>query len=575
MRLSGLFAALVLLGGCSLLPGIPKPAPTPPPVVEAPRPQGFVSAANPLAVEAGLKVLRDGGTAVDAAVAVQAVLGLVEPQSSGLGGGAFMLHYDARSGTVTAYDGRETAPAGATPDMFMGPDGKPLGFVQALLSGRATGVPGAVGMLALAHKEHGARPWSQLFADAEHLADGGFVVSPRLAAIIASPRAPQANTPDALAYFTRPDGKKYVAGDVLKNPAYADTIRRLAAKGPDAIYEGPIAEAIAARVRQGPLPGTLTAADIRAYQPREAAALCRPFRIYTVCTAPPPSSGVSLLQALLMLERTDIADRSPADPMGWLQIAEAERLMYADRDRFVADWPSVKTPVKGMLDPDYVAARAALIGDRVGPVPTAGNPKGASVYGPDRTREPAGTSHFVIVDRWGNAVSMTTTVESTFGTGRMVGGFFLNNQLTDFNFSPTDPDGVPAANAVAPGKRPRSSMSPVIVLDRNGRFVAALGSPGGSSILSYNLKALIGVFDWELSMQQAFDLPNLVARGDRFSSEPDRYPAGVVDGLKARGLVFNNTAGENSGLHGVIVRPGGVYEGGADSRREGVAKVLE
>ena len=570
MRLSGLLAALVLLGGCSLLPGKPDPAP----VAEAPRAQGFVAAANPLAVEAGLKVLREGGTAVDAAVAVQAVLGLVEPQSSGLGGGAFMVHYEARSGEVTAYDGRETAPAGATPDMFMGPDGKPISFIQAVLSGRATGVPGAVAMLAKAHHDHGARPWASLFSDAERLADEGFIVSPRLAGLIASPRVIENTAPDVIAYFTRPDGAKYAAGDRLRNPAYAKTVRDLALKGPEALYEGPLAEAIAARVQQGPLPGALTTADIRAYRPRVGKALCRPFRVYRVCTAPPPSSGVSLLQALMMLERTDIADRSPNDPVAWLQMAEAERLMYADRDRFVGDWPAVRTPVEGLLDPAYIASRAALIGDRTGPAPAAGNPPGAGVYAPDRTMEPAGTSHFVIVDRWGNVVSMTTTVESIFGSGRMVGGFFLNNQLTDFNFAPKDPDGVVAANSVAPGKRPRSSMSPVIVLDRDGRFVAALGSPGGSSILSYNLKALVGVFDWNLTMQQAFDLPNLVARGDRFSSEPDRYPAGVIEGLKARGLVFNNTAGENSGLHGVIVRPGGVYEGGADSRREGVARVL-
>ena len=575
MRLFGLFAVLVLLGGCSMIPGMPAREAPQPAAVEAPRPPGFVAAANPLAVEAGLKVLREGGTAVDAAVAVQAVLGLVEPQSSGLGGGAFMVHYNARSGAVTAYDGRETAPSGATPDMFMGPDGKPLSFVQALLSGRSTGVPGAVAMLAMAHKEHGARPWASLFGDAERLADEGFVVSPRLAGMIASPRVPENAAPDVIAYFTKPDGRKYAAGDVLKNPAYADSIRRLAAKGPEALYEVPLAEAIAARVRQGPLPGSLTVADMRAYRPRQAAALCRPFRVYRVCTAPPPSSGVSLLQALMMLERTDIADRSPADPVGWVQIAEAERLMYADRDRYVGDWPAVETPVKGLLDPDYIAGRAALIGERAGPAPAAGAPPGAGVFAPDRTREPAGTSHFVIVDRWGDVVSMTTTVESPFGSGRMVGGFFLNNQLTDFNFSPRDPDGVVAANAVAPGKRPRSSMAPVIVLDRDGRFVAALGSPGGSSILSYNLKALIGVFDWELTLQQAFDLPNLVARGDRFSSEPDRFPAGVVDGLKARGVVFSNTGGENSGLHGVIVRPGGVYEGGADDRREGVAKALQ
>lgn len=575
MRLSGLFAALVLLGGCSLLPGRAERTPPAPAVIEAPRPQGFVSAANPLAVEAGLKVLRDGGTAVDAAIAVQAVLGLVEPQSSGLGGGAFLVHYEARSREVTVYDGRETAPAGATPDMFLGPDRKPLGFFQAVVSGRATGAPGVVAMLARAHQDHGARPWGTLFADAERLADEGFIVSPRLAGFIASARLPQNSQPDVIAYFTRPDGKKYAAGDRLMNPAYARTLRDLAQKGPDALYEGPLADQIAARVRRAPLPGTLTAEDIRAYRPRVEKALCRPFRVYRVCTAPPPSSGVSLLQALMMLERTDIGDRSPADAVAWVKLAEAERLMYADRDRYVGDPAFVKTPVDGLLDPEYVASRAAMIGDRAGPPPSHGQPRGAVAFAPDRTLEPAGTSHFVIVDRWGNVVSMTTTVESPFGSGRMVGGFFLNNQLTDFNFAPRDADGSVAANAVAPGKRPRSSMAPVIVLDREGRFVAALGSPGGTSILSYNLKALIGVFDWDLTMQGAFDLPNLVARGDRFSSEPDRYPAGVVEALKARGVVFTNTGGENSGLHGVIVRSGGVYDGGADDRREGVAKTLE
>ena len=567
MRLIGLLAALVL-AGCSQLPrdGVVPPA-TP-----AAGPTTMVSAANPHAVDAGLRVLKEGGTAVDAAVAVQAVLGLVEPQSSSLGGGAFLVHYDARTRTVTAYDGRETAPAGARPDMFMGPDGKPLSYREALLSGRATGVPGAMAMLALAQKEHGRRPWSTLFSEAERLGDEGFIVSPRLAGYIASERVPQNAAPDVIRYFSKPDGGKLVAGDRLVNKAYAETVRALARDGVDALYEGPIAEAIVARTTQAPLAGTMTTADIRAYRPLKHEALCRPFRVYTVCVPPPPSSGVALLQGLMMLERTDIADRSAADPVGWVKLAEAERLLYADRDRYVGDPKFVDVPVRGLLDRAYVASRAKAIGDRVGPAPEAGTPPGAAARAKDRTLEPAGTSHFVIVDRWGNAVSMTTTVEAVFGTGRMVHGFFLNNQLTDFNFAPTEADGAPAANAVAPGKRPRSSMAPVIVLDREGRLVAALGSPGGTSILSYNLKALIGLFDWEMSLAEAFDLPNLVAKGTYFSSEPERYPPGVVEGLKARGLTFNNTAGENSGLHGVVVRPGGVLEGAADSRREGVAR---
>lgn len=562
----------LLLGGCSLLPGPFAPAGQA--AADAPRAPGMVSAANPLAVEAGLRVLREGGTAADAAVAVQAVLGLVEPQSSGLGGGAFMIYYDAASRKVTAYDGRETAPSGATPDMFLKADGKPMGYVEAILSGRSTGAPGVVAMLALAQKEHGKRPWSTLFDDAARLGEEGFIVSPRLAGYIGSGRVPQNAAPDVIGYFTKPDGTRYVAGDRLVNKAYANTVRSIAKDGPDALYEGPLAGAIAAKVRQDPTPGTLSVADIRAYQPRKGDALCRPFRVYTVCTASPPSSGVAVLQALMMLERTDIADRSPADPVAWVRLAEVERLMYADRDRYVGDEPFAGTPVEGLLAPDYVAARAALVGDRAGPAPKPGTPAGAGVRAPDRTLEPAGTSHFVIVDRWGNTVSMTTTVEAVFGSGRMVGGFFLNNQLTDFSFSPTEADGVPAANAVAPGKRPRSSMAPLIVLDRDGNLVAALGSPGGSAILSYNLKAMVGVFDWELSLQDAFDLPNLVARGDRFSSEAARYPEGVVDALKARGITFS-PGGENSGLHGVIVRPGGVLEGAADDRREGVAKAAE
>ena len=565
MRLFSLFAAL-LLAGCSLLP---RETAGPPLVAQA-GPSVMVATANPLATEAGLKVLRQGGSAIDAAVAVQAVLGLVEPQSSGLGGGSFMVYYDAAARSVTAYDGRETAPAGASPDMFLGPDGKPLPFVTAVLSGRSTGVPGAVAMLALAHKDHGARPWSTLFDDAARLASDGFTVSPRLAGMINGP-IPQSGAPDAVRYFTKADGARYQAGDTLRNAAYAATVRRLAAEGPSALYEGAIAEAIVARVKEGDLPGALTTADFKAYHPNRDKALCAPYRVYLVCTTRPASSGGALLQGLMLLERTDIATRGPGDPLGWLRLAEAERVMYADRDRFYGDPAFVDVPLKGLLKPAYVDARAKLIGDRAGPPPQAGNPDGAGVRGPDRTVEPGGTTHFVIVDAKGNVVSMTTTVESIFGSGRMVGGFFLNNQLTDFSFTPNDPDGAPAANAPAGGKRPRSSMSPVIVLDRQGRVVVALGSPGGTSILSYNLKALVGYLDWKLSLQEAFELPNLVARSARFSSEPARYPPGVVEGLAARGLVFNNTAGEASGLHGVAMTPNGLA-GAADSRREGVAK---
>jgi gamma-glutamyltranspeptidase/glutathione hydrolase len=567
---------IALLAGCAPLSAEARPPAAAPAPASAPayKPSGMVAAANPLAVEAGLRVLRDGGTAVDAAVAVQSVLSLVEPQSSGLGGGAFMVFYDAKTGKVTAYDGREKAPQGATPQLFLGPDGKPLNFVTAVLSGRSTGVPGAVGMLAQAQKEHGKAAWSTLFKDAEGLADNGFTVSPRLAGMINSPRIPQNTAPDVIAYFTKPNGQRYQAGDTLMNPAYAATLRDLAAKGSSALYEGPLAQKIVDRLHQGDLPSSMTLADLKAYKPRSADALCRPWKVYTVCVPNPQSSGVSVIQALMMLEHTDIAKRGPTDPVAWTLLAEAERVMYADRDRYVGDPSFVKVPVEGLLDPAYVAERAKLIGETAGPAPSFGQPKGAPVVGPDKTQEPAGTTHMVIVDPMGNVVSMTTTVESVFGSGRMVGGFFLNNQLTDFNFAPNDPDGVPGANAVAGGKRPRSSMVPIVVLDKDGRFLAAVGSPGGSAILSYNLKAMVGVFDWGLTMQQAINLPNLVARGDNFSADVEKFGPEMTAALQARGVAIRTGQNETSGLHGVIVRPGGVLEGGADPRREGVAKGL-
>ncbi|HEV2532816.1 gamma-glutamyltransferase [Phenylobacterium sp.] len=570
----GALASLITLGIAGAAPPAPVAAaqvPAAAPVRSAFAPHAMVAAANPMAVEAGLKVLRGGGSAVDAAVAVQATLGLVEPQSSGLGGGSFMVFYDAKTHKVTAYNGRERAPAGATPDMFLNPDGTPMNHGAAMVSGRSAGVPGAIAMLHLAQSQHGRLKWSQLFAEPERLADQGFPVPGRMAAAAAS-RAPQAQTPDAVAYFTKPDGTRYKQGDIIRNPAYAATLRKLAAEGPKAILEGPIAAAIVAKLRQGPVPGSMTLEDLKSYRPESGPALCRPYRQYEVCTPPAPSGGPSVLEALGILSHTDIAAHGPTDPQGWYLFAQASRLMYADRDRYMGDPEFVKTPTEGLLDPAYTAERATLIGAVAGPPPPPGKPRGAPDFGPDHTLEPGGTTHFTVVDAAGNVVSMTTTVESIFGDGRMVAGFFLNNQLTDFSFSPKQSDGAPAANAVAPRKRPRSAMSPTIILDRQGRFVAAVGSPGGPAIVAYDLKAVVGMVDWKLSLQQAIELPNMIAAGNFYATEPDKYPPAVVAGLAAKGMKLTGGFGaEASGLHGIEKVPGGL-RGAADPRREGISK---
>ena len=543
-----------------------QPAQRPPnPVVPYASGHGMVSAANPLAAEAGLKVLKAGGDAADAAVAMQAVLGLVEPQSSGPLGGAFMTYYDAKTRKVTSYIGREEAPAGATPDMFLGPDGRPMNFGTAILSGRSAGTPGVMKMLGDAHKAHGKLAWQGLFGDAIKLADNGFTISPRLGGFIANAGN---KSPDISAYFTKADGTLYRTGDLLKNPAYARSLQAIATEGAAALYTGSIAPQIVAKVHAEPVPGSMTLEDLKGYTTRISDALCQPYRAWIVCVPPPPSSGVALLQALSILEKTDIDKRGPADAQGWFLMAQAERLAYADRDRWVGDDQYVTVPLKGLLDPAYVAGRAALIGDKAGPAPTYGVPPGAPRAGKDNTREPGGTSHFVVVDGQGDVLSMTTTVETVFGDGRMVGGMVLNNQLTDFSFAPTERDGTPAANAVAGGKRPRSTMMPAVILTRDGKFFATVGSPGGNNIFAYVLKTVVGVTDWKLSMQDAIALPNLVARGDAYGAETDLFAPGVAQGLAAKGINVGAARGENSGLHGVLVKDGKLT-GGYDPRREG------
>lgn len=561
-----LLPIFLLLGSCATLPSA---APADQAAANA---QAFVIAANPLAARAGMEVLERGGSAVDAAIAVQSMLSLVEPQSSGLGGGAFMNYYDASTRKLTVYDGREVAPAQATPGMFLGEDGRPLDFDTAVVSGRATGVPGAVKMLALAHDEHGKLAWSSLFGAAERTADEGFIVSPRLHRMIHADFA-ENHAPDVVAYFSKPDGSLLNAGDRLVNQPYAAFLRRLASQGPAALYAGETGARIVARTRAGPLGGSMTMADLANYRPVKREPLCAPYRVYLVCAPPPPASGVGTLELLGLLAHTDIDRRGPNDPQAWFLFAEASRLMYADRDRYVGDPAFTNVPVEGLLASNYIAERARLIGETAGPPPAAGNPAMAPAMAADRTYEPTGTSHFIVRDAAGNVVSMTTTVESIFGSGRMVDGFFLNNQMTDFSFSPVDAAGRPVANAVAPGKRPRSSMTPLILLDHDGNFAGAFGSAGGNAILAYVAKSMVAAIDWNLPMQEALAAPNLVARGPNFNGEVTKFSPEMLAALGAKGIDLRPGQGEDSGVHAVMIR-GGQVDGGYDPRREGVVLLL-
>ncbi len=561
---------LALCGALAACAPAPETASAPvPPRETAQRVQSFVIAANPLAAKAGMEVLERGGNAADAALAVQAMLSLVEPQSSGMGGGAFLTYLDAGTGKITIYDGRETAPMQASRSMFLGEDGKPLPYPAAVTSGRATGVPGAVAALAALHKDHGALKWNGLFDAAIRTADEGFTISPRLGRFLGA-SFPQLSQPDAAAYFANADGSRKKAGDVLKNPEYAAFLRRLSEQGTDALYKGSTAAKIVQKTRAAPLGGTMTIADLAAYRPVKREPVCGAWNVYRVCAPPPPSSGAAMIELLGLLDRTDIARRGPQDPQGWYLFAEASRLAYADRDAYFGDGDFVDVPVKGLLDPAYLDARAALIGPKAAATVAAGKPAGAKVAIADMTREPAGTSHFIVRDARGNVLSITTTVESIFGTGRMVDGFFLNNQLTDFSFNPLQPDGSEAPNAVAPGKRPRSSMTPLILLDRQGRFAGAIGSAGGNSIPAYVGKTLVAAVYWGLPMQEALAQPNLVARGGSIGAETSLFPPGVVAGLAERGFVLRPGQGEDSGVHGVLIREGGRVDGGYDPRREGV-----
>lgn len=531
----------------------------------------MVVAAHPLATHAGANVLAAGGSAADAMVAVQALLGLVEPQSSGLGGGAFLVWYDAATGTITTLDGRETAPLDATPRLFQDAVGEPLTFFDAVVGGRSVGTPGTPALMAEAHRRWGRADWGGLLDPAIRLADAGFPVSPRLATLVAGDAERLAVHPETAAYFL-PGGVPLAEGDTLRNPAYADTLRHLAAQGVDGFYTGQVAGGIVAAV-QGVAgnPGVLGLVDLAIYRVKERAPVCAPYRLWQVCGMGPPSSGgLAVGQILGMLQGHDLAGLGPDNPESWRLIGDASRLAFADRGRYVADSDFVPVPVQGMLDPAYLRERAALLqGDDALPEVTAGQPEfdHTLLWADGDTLEQPSTTHISIVDRYGNVLSMTSTIENAFGSRVMAGGFLLNNELTDFSFR-SHADGVPVANRVEPGKRPRSSMAPTIVL-RDGAPVLAIGSPGGSSIIGFVAQALIAHLDWGLDVQQAVSMGHALNRFGVYDLEEGTEAEALAAPLQAMGYEVVIGA-QASGLHAIAITPQGL-QGGADPRREGVA----
>lgn len=554
-----------------------------------------VAAANPLATDAGYQVLRAGGSATDAAIAVQMVLTLVEPQSSGIGGGAFLMHFDGKA--VQAYDGRETAPAAADESLFIGKDGKPLGFYDAVVGGRSVGTPGTVRMLELAHREHGILPWAKLFEPAIMLAEQGFAVSPRLHMLLRS-ETHLKKDPVAAAYFYRADGTPHEVGHRLRNPALAIILRQIATGGSKALMEGDVARAIVDKVTQHPgNPGLLSLTDLAGYKAIKRSALCHDYaagqRTYLICGFPPPSSGaIAIGQILGILGQTQAAALPLAQGLPsaqWLHLyTEASRLAFADRAQYLGD-PDFVAPPAGnwmsLLNPAYLEQRAALID----PAPEALSMKIAKPgtpgpmltgWAPMPEQVEYGTSHISIIDARGHAVAMTTTVEDAFGSRQMVnvtptlsGGFLLNNELTDFSFAPRDASGAKIANRVEPGKRPRSSMAPTLVFDKaSGQLVMSSGSPGGALIIHFAAKTLYGVLNWGMSPQEAINLPNFASLNGPTVLEEQRFPAATVEALRARGHEVREaamTSGLQAIVRGTTAAPT-LLSGGADPRREGV-----
>ncbi|WP_293798560.1 gamma-glutamyltransferase [uncultured Bosea sp.] len=530
----------------------------------------MAAAANPLAATAGRDILRAGGSATDAAIAIQLVLNLVEPQSSGIGGGAFFVHWDEAGRKVTTLDGRETAPAAAKPDRFM-KDGKPMPFKEAVVGGRSVGLPGTLKLLEEAHRRWGKLPWADVVAPALKLAEEGFAISPRLNGLLAGEKDLPKNAL-AAAYFYEADGKPKAVGTILKNPAFAATLRAVTAQGSEAFYKGPVAEDIVATVTGHPTnPGDITLADLAAYKVEAREAVCGAYRIWRLCGMGPPSSGAVALQQMLgMLEGQDLRRMGPgAEAAHWF--SEAGRLAFADRALYLADPAFISVPVRGLIDRDYIRSRAGLISpERSMGRAKPGDPpnKRAQLLAPSDGIE-NGTSHISVVDADGNAVAMTTTIEDGFGSRLMTrSGFLLNNELTDFNFAPEE-DGKPVANRVEPGKRPRSSMAPTLVFDAFGRLYAVVGSPGGSQIIGYVGKTLVALLDWKMDPQQAVDFGNFGSRNGPTELEKGTEAEAWKAALEAKGHEVRLLE-MTSGTQAIVKTPEG-FLGGADGRREGVA----
>jgi gamma-glutamyltranspeptidase/glutathione hydrolase len=566
-------AAFLIACGSTWLRAQPAPEPATPVapkrLVTAAR--FMVVAAHPLAARAGYDVIRRGGSAVDAAIATELVLGLVEPQSSGLGGGGFLLHYAARDAKLEAYDGRETAPAAAKPNRFLGANGQPLDWPAAVISGKSVGVPGLLRLFELAHRRHGKLLWPKLFEPAIRLAQEGFPISPRLNALVAADRFLPLDA-NARRYFYLPDGKAKPAGTLLKNPEYAAVLKHVAAGGADAFYRGEIARDVSAAVRSYKrTPGDLVEADFSAYSAKQREPLCGAYRRWKVCGMPPPSSGgFAVLQILEILERFDLRALKPDSVEAVHLFAEAGRLAYADRNLYIADPDFVRAPLAQLLESRYLASRAKLIDPlhSMGRA-RAGNPAGGSAsYGLAEPLELPATSHVSIVDAEGNAVALTASVEAAFGNRQMVRGFFLNNELTDFSWAPED-DGKPVANRVEARKRPRSSMAPTMVFDDKGKLAMVIGSPGGHSIINYVALTLVNVLDWNMDIQKAIDAPRAGSRNGPTELERGTRLERLAPELERMGHSIRIRA-EASGLHG-IVRTATGWAGGADPRREGVA----